>query len=329
MSLLRMTFRATWAPIVTTVALFCLVGLIVQSAVLLLRASAVPSFFGVLELCLAIVPAFFPLLVSVGVFVGVLVAMSGWRERGEWAGLQALGCTGTRVGRSMLWVSALACLLVGFSAQVWAPWGHRAVARVLADAASELRIVPGQFIPVGDVVLHMGPDGEWVVAGPDWIGAAQTGEISIVDERAVVSLQRGTALGSNGGKVAFLHADFGITEAAQGRRVELSERSNAALQDLIARTEADGRDASYERTVLYKRAALPLAAFLLPLLALGMGLRWGARPLWACSVVLGYWVLVRLGDQWASSMGPILAATLAPLGLLGSTAWVWLGWRDR
>ena len=328
-TLLRMTLRATCTPVLVTFGLLALVGLVVQSAVLLLRASAVPSFVGVLELSLAIVPAFLPLLISVGVFVGVWVAMGGWRARGEWTGLQALGCTGRQVARAMLLVSVLSALLVALSTQIWAPWGHRAAARVLADAAAELRLVPGQFLPMGDVVLHLGPSGEWVVAGPDWIGAAQSGGISVVNGRPIVTLERGAASGPNRTQVAFERADFGLVGAEQGRRIELAERSASGLRSLISSTEEAGRDASYERTVLYKRAALPVAAFLLPLLALCMGLRWGVRPVWGCAVVLGYWVLVRLGDQWCGSIGPLLAATIAPMGLLVSTLWAWAGWRDR
>lgn len=112
-------------------------------------------------------------------------------------------------------------------------------------------------------------------------------------------------------------------------RVEVSERSGAALRDLIARMEAEGRDASVERMALYKRAALPLSLPLLTVLGLPLGVR-GVRPAaGAIAVTLLWWAVMRVCDQAVGSLGPLAAAGIPLVVLAGMVVVAWASWGDR
>jgi hypothetical protein len=115
---------------------------------------------------------------------------------------------------------------------------------------------------------------------------------------------------------------------ADRRRVELSERSPGELAANIARTESDGRDASYERSVLYKRWLHPLAVAVFPAAILPLGVR--RSPLvWLGLVAIAYLVAVRIGDQLATTIGPWGAAAAGPLWVAAVGAFAWSTWRDR
>ena len=94
-------------------------------------------------------------------------------------------------------------------------------------------------------------------------------------------------------------------------------------------SQSAGKDASFERMTLYKRAATPLSLPLLALLGLPLGVR-GVRPaVAALGVTLGWWALMRLCDQAVGALGPALAALRPPLALAAATAIAWLRWGER
>jgi hypothetical protein len=113
-----------------------------------------------------------------------------------------------------------------------------------------------------------------------------------------------------------------------GPRIELAERSNADLADLVARTEARNHPAHYERAVLHKRWLHPLAALILPLCLLPLGAS-GRPGLRLGLAALGYLVAVRAGDHLAATIGGLAAASAGPVYVATLGFGLWASWRDR
>ena len=84
--------------------------------------------------------------------------------------------------------------------------------------------------------------------------------------------------------------------------------------------ELHGRKANYERAVLAKRSAWPLAASMIVLAALPLGLRGLSPP---AGALLGFWVLVRLCDQASGALGGTLAAWIPSLAVMALAMGAW------
>jgi len=270
----------------------------------------------------------------VAVLVGVLGAARAWREGGEFLALGAAG----RPGRALL-VPTLAFGLGagGLEAlltHVVEPAGRGLGARALHGAAADLRLRPAMATTLGPVILHAdGVDGrelrEVFVAAPGVVAVAARG---LLEGQGALVLEDGSARADGEGdwRVDFSRAEVSLL--ADGRRIELAERSTASLADLVGRMEARGRTADAERLALLKRSALPLTVPLLAVLGLALGARAGARmrpEVVATAVACGWWVVMRLCDQLAPQVGAATAASLPPLYVALAGLVAWLRWPGR
>jgi len=322
--------RALWAaalpPLAVTAA-----GLVGVSALLLAGqalslSAALPGLWGTLGVLAGFLPGALAAALPVAALVGTATAGRGWAEGGE---ARALAVSGRSVW-SLLAPVLLLGLLLGVAEATLThhlePRGRASVRRALHAAAGAIALRPGQPLVLGETLLHArtvqpGGYGDVFVAAGDVVFQAESGGVR---PGGVLSLAEGGAVRLGEGMGWSL--SFGTAELAldiPSPRVELVERSGASLRDLIARTEASGRSASYEQLVLLKRSTLPLSLPVLAALGLPLGLR-GARPaVAAVGVVLGWWTLTRLCDQAVGSLGPQWAAAipLAALLLVAAVSW--------
>ena len=181
------------------------------------------------------------------------------------------------------------------------------------------------------MMLHRLEGGGLVVAHGETVMVARQGTLEPREGGLALRLQQGRALGADQGgpALSFDEAVMPLPLGSQGRRVELAERSDAELNVLISRLTHRGKDASYQQALLLERTTQPLAALLLPLICLPLGLRWGGKPGHAMGVVIVYWALIRIADASCSAIGAGPAAVLPLAGLTVACVLAWTGWRDR
>ncbi len=316
-------------PALVAFALLGLAGGFLEAALLVLRAPVAPRLGDVVRIVAALLPGLAALLVPAAFLVGITVAAGRWRADGTWTALRALGVPARRLLPRLLLAGAVLSVATGGLTHLAAPAGRRAAARALAEAAAEVRLVPGRFATAGDAVVHRDLDGGVFLAAGDLAASARSGGLGAEGDRVVFALEDGVLAGPSGLQVAFARGRVPLTLPRPDRRVEIEERSDREIAALVARMRASGRDPSAEATILWKRTTLPLLCLLLPWVALPLGLRWGGRPAHAMGVVVATWTLVRTGDALHGVLGPPAAASLplAGLGLLAGA--LWIRWRDR
>ena len=328
---LRRLLAATGAALVALLA----VGGIGLGAVEVLRAPAAPDASALGTLALALGPVVLGSGLPLAALVGVVAVAGQWREEGEWLALRAAGWG----GRGLLPALLTAALAVGASSWLL---NHQlepaARSQIRAALREGLRPAPGRVLELGDAALVadaiesdpvegdtlVGLFFAWEEAGGTLaVGSAARGRLTddaLVLEDGVFHAPGDPALG-----VRFETATVPL--ALPSARVELVERTDASLGKLVDRMEAAGKNAGYERSVLAKRSAWPIASALMVLLAAPLAL--GGRA-WAVAVaVLGYWAAVRGFDHAARSLGGLAAAWAPPGLLLALTVAAWASWRER
>ena len=331
MQLTRLTLRSIAAPGAVALALIFLAGLLLQVAGLLLGSAVMPDLGTTAGLLLALAPAALEPTLPVAFLVALMVGFGRWQAGGTWIALRSTGLAGRGLVRPVMIPALVVAAAMALTSHWLAPAGRRAAARSLAQAASAVELVPGRFLELGDLVLHRPESGGLLVGQGESVVLARSAVLTPLRDGLLLELEQGelTSLGEQRVDLRFEHAAFPIPVGAAARRVELAERSDRELAELVGRMRSRGRDASYERSILLKRSTLPLAPLLLPLLALPLGLRWGGRPAHTLLVVLGYWSLQRIGDAACATLGAPLATSLPLLGLALVSLLLWAGWRDR
>lgn len=295
-----------------------------------------PGTLGLLGL-LAI-PIAAPIALPAGAATGAVSALARWVQEGAWGGLRASGIA----GRGLLPAALALGLLAAAPTLGMTAWGEpalrREAARSAARHATSLGFWPGIPVTVGawtftPEVAEGSSAGRVLMGGivgeDPAIGYVE--RLSILGDPAILRLSGGSlavlpAAGRAPWRVSWERWDRPILNP--DRRIELIERDSPDLLAVARRTEAGGKDASYERAILYKRGAHPLATALFPAALLPFAT--GSRPLLAVgAAALGYLVAVRGGDHLARTLGPGPAAASGPLlvALLGIAAWA--SWRDR
>ncbi len=329
--LTRLTLRGLAGPSIVALALLASVGLLLQVAGLLLAAPAMPDPANTLRVLLALTPPALEHTLPVAFLVGLMVAFGRWHAEGTWTALRSAGVNGRRLLIPALIPGLALALIMSATSHFAAPAGRRAAARCLTQAASTVELTPGRFVELGGVVLHRPSQGGLLVSQGDAVMLAGQGQLREHSDGLLLELVDGEVLGlgEEPFTLRFHTAALPIPVSSTGRRVELAERSDAELTELVDRMRSRAKDASYEHGVLLKRSAMPLLPLLLPLLALPLGLRWGGRPGHTMLVVVAAWSLLRIGDASASLLGPHLAAALPLLGLALAALALWSGWRDR
>jgi lipopolysaccharide export LptBFGC system permease protein LptF len=329
--LTRLTLRSVLGPSLVALVLLAMTGLALQAATLLLGSAVMPSLGDTLRILLALLPAAMELALPIAFLVGLAVGYGRWHGDGTWTALRASGVAARGLLPAALLLGVVLAGALAWTTHQLAPEGRRGAARAVTRAASAAELVPGRFLSVGDTVLTEPPQGGLLLAHDEVRLYARRGALLPRDGGLLLELEGGQALGpwEHGLQLSFERASIPLPRAGGGRRVELAERSGAELAELVRRMDSKGKDASYEHAVLLKRSTLPLAALLLPLIALPLGLRWGGRPGGILGVAVGYWVLLRLGDAATSTLGPHLSACLPALGLALVAVVLWASWRDR
>ncbi len=326
--LLRLTLRAATGPGLAALLLLAGAAALAQVATLLLRSSVLPDPGALALAVLALLPSLLSMVLPIALLLGLMLGYGRWSSEGTWIALRASGLPARRLLAPALLLGLTTALLMAGLTHLAAPAGKRTAARAMMQAASQVRLVPGHFVAVGDGVLHRTTGGSIFAARGDVALQARGGSLRSDGQGLLLELGSGRLL-SEELALAFDSAIMPMELPANERRVELEERDSPSLWRLVERQRTRGRDASYANTILLKRTTLPLAAALLPILALPLGLRWGGRPWHAMGVVAAYWALVRLGDQLSAALGPQLAASLPLLGLLLAATALWASWTDR
>ncbi len=305
------------ASLILTLALGAL-GLV---AAQVLAAPARPSLQGLVQLAALAAPVIAGLAGPFAALVGLAAGLSIWRREGAWETLQAAGVR----GRSLLGGLGGLALLVGLlglaSAHRLEP-ACRAQARELLTAS--LRPVPGRLVQLGPVTLRaervtqQGYE-RLFIATEGLVGTAERGQLD------ASGLRLSGARLLVGDTLVELE-ELELPLELPGARVELVERSDASLADLVQRMEQRGANPGYERAVLLKRTAVPLAMGLLVLAVGPLVLR--GRAWMLAGLALGHWGLVRAGDKLLALHSAELAAWLPTLVVGALVAWIWLRWRE-
>lgn len=324
----RVVARGVLAPGGVALVLLMVAGAFTQAATVALRAPVMPGAAHLAGITARLLPSLLALALPAALLVGLLAGLGPWARDGTWTALRAAGLPGRRLLVPVLGPALLVAVVMAAVTHQVGPGGRRAAGRMLAEATAQVRLVPGRFVALDGTVLHRTEDGALAVfQGDRWLRAA-TGRVLPTADGLVLALEDGAGRGGPW-SVTFHTARVPLDGSAVGRRVELEERSDGELADLVRRMEQAGREAAYERAVLVKRTTLPLCALLLPLVALPLALRWGGRPGHGLLVVLGWWGLVRVGDGAVAVLGAGLAASLPLLGLAVTGVVLWATWRDR
>lgn len=319
--------RAWVGPAAASAALVAAVGGVGFVAARLFAAPVSLGPAGLGAVIAAAVPAIASLALPLAASLGAVSLARRWQAEDEWLALQAAGVRLTAFFLPNLLIAAA----VGGACYALSHRVEPAARAAAADAvAQELALRPGRITRLGPLTLAAleVKDGTlegvfFAVDAPDSprVGGAARGQLSgqsLVLEEGVYQDPGPPAL-----RVSFDRLTLPIPRSE--RRWELTERSDAALADLVRRMELHGRRADYERAVLAKRSAWPLAAAMIVLAALPLGLRGLGPP---AGALLGFWVLVRLCDQASAALGGTLAAWLPSVAALALAlgAW-WVGSR--
>ncbi|MCP4806409.1 MAG: LptF/LptG family permease [Proteobacteria bacterium] len=317
-----MLLRGALGPVLAAVVLFSVVGVLGVVAVQLVQAPVTPGPDVASRLLLCALPVVASTGGPLAVLTGFGAALMGWRRAGRWRALMASG-----VGASQLVPGVLAlALLVG---SLTATCTHRLEPQARASARDALleplRPRPGRLLSVAGLALHAEQvEGDLLLelffAVEDTVGSARAGELT--DEALV--LHDGRVLA---GETLVEFDLLRIPLPEPSPRVQLVERSDAALADLVERMIASGKDARYEASILHKRTSWPVGAALLILMAPPLVL--GRRTLALAVSPVVFFGLVRLCDHAVGSLGALGSAWL-PVGLLVlANLAAWTGWRDR
>lgn len=289
-----------------------------------------------------------PLLLPLGLFLGVLMGLGRLYRDSEMAVLASVGLGIGELKRAVLWLALPVALLVGMSSLWLSPMAQRAATRMLEDANKSLLVVglePGRFVelPGRDAVIYlsdMSEDGSefrrlFVASERDGrldVVTARTGELFLEsqgDER-YLSLHDGFRVEGDPDRLDYRMMRFDRNDI----RVPDSERADVGRPEsqrtVGALLEADDAASKAE---LHWRMASPLAALILCLLALPLArsppraTRY-AGMLIALLAYVVYLNLLSIGRAW------IADGTLpALLGLwwvhaIALSAGVWLLWRQ-
>ncbi|MCK6502936.1 LptF/LptG family permease [Myxococcota bacterium] len=309
------------------------VGLLVVLGQALAAAAVAPAPAGVLRLALGLSPVVLGIALPVGLLFGLVAAARSWREGGDWLALAASGGPARAAAGPVLVVGIVGGLAVALLSHGLEPLGRREAWRTLAVAAGDLRLQPGRPVVVGEALVLAGD-----VAGRELtdvrlaVGdAAVAARAGMLRGGGQVALEDGQARSLEVGGARPWTLDFARAELrldVMAPRVELADRTDAELRALVARQEAEGRDATAARLALARRSALPLALPLLALLALPLGAR-GLNPGPATvATVLAWWAVLRVSDQLAPAWGPAAAAAAPIVALALGCGVAWGSWRE-
>ena len=309
------------------------VGLLLAVGQALAVAAVAPGPAGVLRLALVMLPTVLGVALPVGVLFGGVSAARAWREGGDWQALASAGVGARATAGPMVAAGLAVALLGGLLTHGLEPLARRDARRTLAVAAGDLRLQPGRPLAVGETLVLAGTVrerdlGEVLVATGSTVVAARQGElqgegrVGLSDGQAVQVRNEGGA----GWTLHFARAELRLD--VQAPRVELAERTDAELSALAGRLEGEGQPATAQRLALARRTALPACVPLLALLAVPLGARGATPGAAATATVLGWWAVLRVSDQAATTWGHLPAAWAPAAALVLAAGLAWATWRS-
>ncbi len=249
--------------------------------------------------------------------------LRAWVAEGAWTGLRATGWRGRDLAAAWLVLGLGGGFVTALGVNVVEP-AARTTARALVSRAT-VALVPGIRLRSGEVdLIQVGAGGTTLVSGRNWVAAAATSRVS----QGVLSLNAGRAVILGGGEPAVVDFETFEQSFLDEGRTDLGSRFTPAVSAVAARSEAAGRDASYEWAIWWKRFLHPLAASLLPLAAGPLATR-ASGPAWLAALAVGWLLAVRLGDGLAIGWGAMASAALGPSYVAMAAAVSWATWRDR
>lgn len=321
-------------PMLAAVGAVAGVGLLLALSQALGRASVAPGLLGALRMALGLLPSVLSVALPVGLLFGLVTASRAWREGGDWLALAASGVGARAVLPAVVGSGLLAGLFAVGLSHVLEPLGRRDLRQTLTRAAGDIGLQPDSPVAVGDALVVAqavdGPHlGDVFIVGGQTAVAARSG---LLTGGGTLSLRDGSAVavgpqGQAAWRLEFARAELRLDIVPP--RVELAERTDAELAELVARRTAAGGSAMPQALALLRRTALPACLPLLAVLAVPLGAR-GARPgLAATLTVLLWWSVLRIADQFAASLGASLAAWMPALALVVACGGAWLSWRAR
>jgi lipopolysaccharide export LptBFGC system permease protein LptF len=322
--------RTLRGPFIGAMFALIVVASVVLSAQIILRAPFVPGLLGAVTIWVAMLPETIGILAPAAAFIAVVLAGQNWKEGGEIQALFASGLGGRALVLPTLAVGLVVAVGVGVCSQWLGPMGRGVARNVLVSAAAEASLRPGPMVQVGDVWIRVGTRDhsllkDIVVAADSWIAWAPTAE-RLSD--GSVQLHQGQARGlDEQWSMGFKRATISV--GAPGVGTHNFERGHQEMRQRIKRMESKGRSAHRERLTLYKRSMLPLSVPFLALLGIPLGICFRRPAFFAGGVILSLWIVQRLGDHGASTLGPGAMALVPVLYVGVLLGMVWFRWRSR
>jgi lipopolysaccharide export system permease protein len=329
----------------TVVLLFVALGAVVADLMQEIATGKVPVALGLSQLGLRML-RWLPMVLPLGVFLGLLLAIGRLYRESEMAVLTSVGRSPRDMLRPLSWIAVPSAAIVAV-ASLWAgPWAQHTARAMIADADRSLLIAgleAGRFreLPGGDGILYvteLSPDGSKMKNV--FMQSDRKGRMS------VITAKRGELFVDNGQRYLRLLDGMRVegTPGQKDYRVLRYERSEIELpantapntqQDASTATTNDllGNPKPDARAELHWRIATPLAVLLLSLMAIPLARAEPRQPryellLMALAIYVIYMALMLIGrssiDQGKISPWLGLWWLHIPVLLLG----LWLLRRD-
>ena len=287
-----------------------------------------------MALVLLAIPSSWAVAVPLAGVVGSAMTLARWNRQGSWQGLMSTGVRGRSLILGVSGVGVVCALVAGTMTLGVEPWLRRAGRGMVIQGTASVEFWPGQTLNAGEWSIR--PEGRTghrysrvFLASPDVTGSAETLSVSAVQGRLWIEMENGVFMGQEPQPWTLSFGRWRIPyEIESSPRLEMMERSNRELRAMIAKTRADGRDASYEEAVLYKRWMYPVTAFFFPLCLLPVGVR-RFPGIWLAGAGITYILMARLGDFSAPWFGPFASAATGLVCVLLMGVVAWISWRDR
>ncbi len=307
----------------TVVLLFVALGVVIADLLAEIAAGKVPVSLMLSQLGLRVL-RWLPMVLPLGIFLGLLLSIGRFYRDSEMAVLASVGRGPRALLRPMLLVAVPASALVAFSS-LWAgPWAQHTARAMIADANRSLLIAgleAGRFreLPGGQGMLYvaeLSPDGSRM--------KNVFVQSDKKDKMDLITAKEGLLFVDAGQRYLRLSDGMRVegVPGQQDYRVIRFERNEIKLPvDAAANTEQDsasattanllGNPRSDSRAELNWRIATPIAVLLLALMAIPLARAEPRQPRYgllmlALAIYVNYMALMLVGRGWLA-MGKLSA----------------------
>jgi lipopolysaccharide export system permease protein len=288
----------------TIVLLFVAMGAVVADLLAEIAGGKVPVSLLVSQLGLRVL-RWLPLVLPLGLFLGLLLCIGRMYRDSEMAVLASFGRGPRELLRPMLWIALPAAILVAISSMWAGPWAQHTARAMIADANRSLLIAgleAGRFreLPGGQGILYvteLSPDGSQMKNV--FIQSDRQGKMDVVTARDgllfVDTGQRYLRL-TNGVRVEGVpgQKDYRVMHYRRNEiKLPVDTAANTTQDATTASTQALLADPKPDtRAELHWRIATPIAALLLAVLAIPLARAEPRQPrYWLLMMALTVYVL--------------------------------------